>query len=90
MSELPPLPSTDWQLHMPAGPYEPAWTSCQEGFAAEYMIAYAAAARLAALEEAADVCDQHASCEGIAEKCAAAIRALAIHVPPTCTDCGEK
>lgn len=36
-----------------------------------------AAARLAALEESADICDQHASCEGIAERCAAAIRALA-------------
>ena len=33
-------------------------------------------ARNDALEEAARVCDSEASCEGIAQKCAAAIRAM--------------
>ena len=35
-----------------------------------------AEARNDALEEAAQVCDSESSCEGIAQKCAAAIRAM--------------
>jgi len=42
--DLPPLPATDWLLHMPAAPYEPAWTSSQSGWDEEAMRAYAAEA----------------------------------------------
>ncbi len=57
----------------------------------------AAAARLAALEEAARMCDQvieEVECgKGYAvgaAMCGRAIRSRAIHVPPTCTDSAEK
>ena len=63
--DLPPLPATDWLLHMPAAPYEPAWTSSQSGWDEEAMRAYAAeavrVARLQALEDAARLCDARAA-----------------------------
>lgn len=46
--------------------------NCSNKFCATYEIAAALAAER---EACADICDQHASVEGIAEKCAAAIRA---------------
>jgi len=36
---------------------------------------FAALVAAAEREECADICDQHSTCEGIAQKCAAAIRA---------------
>ncbi len=46
-------------------------------FSADQMRAYGDARAAAATERAAQVCDEHASIEGIAQKCAAAIRASA-------------
>lgn len=43
-NELPPLPETEWVLHMPAMRWESAWTSSQEGYTAEQMQEYARAA----------------------------------------------
>ena len=55
MTDLPPLPQTDWLLHMPAAPYGPAWTpvwtSSQAGYSEDDMRAYAEAAVAAALAE---------------------------------------
>jgi hypothetical protein len=39
--QLPPLPDTDWALHMPARLYEREWTSDQEGYTADQMQTYA-------------------------------------------------
>lgn len=58
-----------------AGCYIDGAVMPEDAFTDVQMRAHAAAARRAALAEAADICDQHASCEGIAERCAAAIRA---------------
>jgi hypothetical protein len=44
---LPPLPSTEWLLHMPARPYEREWTSHETGYADNDMQDYARAAVLA-------------------------------------------
>lgn len=44
-------------------------------YTADQMHAYGDARAAAATERAAQVCDEHASIEGIAQKCAAAIRA---------------
>ena len=41
---LPPLPETNWVLHMLARRYESEWTSYQEGYTAEQMEEYARAA----------------------------------------------
>ncbi len=38
---LPPLPDTDWVLHMPAQEYEREWTSHDEGYTSDQMHAYA-------------------------------------------------
>ena len=43
-------------------------------FTADQMRAYAAAAVARERARCSDICDQNASCEGIAQKCAAAIR----------------
>ncbi len=58
--DLPPLP-------------EPAYEAYY--YTADQMRAYGDARAAAATERAAQVCDEHASIEGIAQKCAAAIRA---------------
>ena len=39
--QLPPLPDTNWVLHMPAQLYEREWTSDQEGYTADQMQTYA-------------------------------------------------
>ena len=69
-------------------------------FTAAHLHAYALAARRAALEEAARAFEAEAASwnemrkasflGAIERKGAAAIRALAIHIPPTCTDFCEK
>ena len=41
--KMPELPNTEWLLHMPAMPYEPAWTSSQRGYDESDMHAYARA-----------------------------------------------
>ena len=56
---LPPLPDTDWRLHMPAARYEPAWTSSQEGFTADQMRAYATAAVAAERERCAKIVEEY-------------------------------
>jgi hypothetical protein len=38
---LPPLPDTEWVLHMPEQEYEREWTSCEEGYTSDQMRAYA-------------------------------------------------
>jgi hypothetical protein len=43
-------------------------------YTADQMRAYAAAAVARERARCSDICDQNASCEGIAQKCAAAIR----------------
>ena len=69
---LPPLPEPtgsqwlDWDDK--SSTYEALYT-------ADQMIAYGAACAAAERERCAQVCDEHASSEGIAQKCAAAIRA---------------
>ena len=55
-AELPPLPATDWLLHMPDAPYEPAWTSSQAGYSAEDMLNYAAAYAAAAVAAEREAC----------------------------------
>jgi len=50
MRTLPPLPQTEWKLHMPAAPYEPEWTSTEAGYSEGDMEAYATAAVLAERE----------------------------------------
>jgi hypothetical protein len=60
---LPPLPSHPEHAWL--------WTEAEK-----MMIrAYAAQAVAVEREACADICDQHASAEGIAQRCAAAIRA---------------
>jgi hypothetical protein len=76
--KLPPLPITDWVgLVHRAIPYEPEWTSDQNGYDEEQMTTYATEAErlgyLRGLEEAAKVCE----CKGFGRDSAAAIRALA-------------
>jgi hypothetical protein len=44
------LPETEWLLHMPARPYEPAWTSSQAGYEESQMIAYGEACAAAERE----------------------------------------
>lgn len=98
MRELPPLPEYGHA-------FSPRWHGDPGGFTVQQMHAHAAAARLAALEEAARLCELAGSTgdnkdcpqavngfwpDQVAYRCASAIRALAIHVPPTCTDSGEK
>lgn len=61
--DLPPLPVS----HRPAGYTTDLYT-------ADQMRAYAAAAVAAERNACADICDQHASVEGVAQQCAAAIR----------------
>lgn len=46
----------------------------REAFA-KFLILTIGQAVIAEREECADICDQHSTCEGIAQKCAAAIRA---------------
>jgi len=65
MSKLPPLPA------MPDG-----FCAADIEELEKLVLAYGAACRAAALEEAAQKCDEEASIEGIAQKCASAIRAL--------------
>jgi hypothetical protein len=48
------------------------WMDC---YTADQMRAYGDARAAAATERAAQICDEHASIEGIAQRCAAAIRA---------------
>ena len=90
---LPPLPTPvhHWRTDVPgrSGPL------LSPLFTADQMHAYAAAARLAALEEAAKVAENTATCllptgSFLSERVADAIRSLAIHIPPTCIDSGEK
>jgi hypothetical protein len=57
---LPPLPETDWLLHMPAQAYEQEWTSSQPGYTADQMRSYAAAAVAAERERCAKLCEQRA------------------------------
>jgi hypothetical protein len=59
-----PLPEPDFSLD---GGDQPCYT-------ADQMRAYGDARAAAATERAAKVCDEHASIEGIAQACAAAIR----------------
>ena len=67
--ELPPLPQ--------GAVYTPALGTVGAAiytFTADQMRAYAAAAVARERARCSDICDQNASCEGIAQKCAAAIR----------------
>ena len=41
--QMPPLPKTDWRLHMTASRHEPAWTSTEEGYTGAQTRAYARA-----------------------------------------------
>jgi hypothetical protein len=70
MSEqLPPLPQGYEPHELPLDYYGPLWIESQ-------LRAYAAAAVQAERERCADICEQHASIEGIAQRCAAAIRGM--------------
>lgn len=62
--DLPPLPEPDFSL-------DRGVTHC---YYSHTVRAYGDARAAAATERAAQVCDEHASIEGIAQKCAAAIR----------------
>ena len=61
---LPPLPEVNY-----------LGDDVSYGYDACDMREYGAACAAAERERAAAICDEHASCEGIAQKCAAAIRA---------------
>lgn len=43
------LPATEWVLHMPARPYDPAWTSSESGYEASQVLDYAKAEVVAAV-----------------------------------------
>jgi hypothetical protein len=69
--KLPPLPTPEaWRTHV--GPWD---CSTAYAYTVNQMREYAAQAVAAEREACADICDQHASAEGIAQRCAAAIRA---------------
>ena len=54
--EMPPLPESPWRLHMPAAPYEPAWTSSSTGYADDDMRAYARAYAAQEVAKERDAC----------------------------------
>lgn len=62
---LPPLPETDWVLHMPARQYEREWTSSQEGYDADQMRTYAAQAVAEAVESERQRCAAYCDLEGL-------------------------
>jgi len=87
IDDMPPLPEPYGQItthtitgqqffyRWPELPYLDNAKDCVTVYTADQMRAYGDARAAAATERAAQVCDEHASIEGIAQKCAAAIRA---------------
>lgn len=70
--KLPPLPPHEGTMTLTYGLTNKVKVPM---FTADQMRAYAARAVAAEREACADICDQHASVEGIAQRCAEAIRA---------------